>query len=115
MQEFSQPYPTVVRVWKTEEKGSDVNLASHLLRDAFNNQFDVAGVLSNDTDLVEPIRIVTQELQLPVGIICPVPKPAAGLSSVASFVRHIRNSHLRDAQFSDTLSETNLSKPSTWV
>lgn len=31
-----------VRVMKTEEKGSDVNLASHLLMDAFEDTFDVA-------------------------------------------------------------------------
>ena len=31
---------------------------------------DVAVVVSKDTDLVEPIRIVTQELQKPVGLIC---------------------------------------------
>jgi hypothetical protein len=30
-----QPWPAVVKVHKTEEKGSDVNLASHLLLDAF--------------------------------------------------------------------------------
>jgi hypothetical protein len=39
---------------KVEEKGSDVNLASHLLLDAFQNSFDVGAVLSNDSDLVEP-------------------------------------------------------------
>lgn len=56
-----EPVPDVVRVQKIEEKGSDVNLASHLLRDAFQKRFQVAAVLSNDTDLVEPIRIVSQE------------------------------------------------------
>ena len=63
---FVPPYPVVAKVWKTEEKGSDVNLASHLVYDACQGSFDVAAVLSNDTDLVEPIRIVTQELGLPV-------------------------------------------------
>jgi len=50
------------RVWvdKTEEKGSDVNLACHLLRDAYLKQFEVAAVISNDSDLAEPIRIVSQ-------------------------------------------------------
>lgn len=56
-----RPGPTVVKVIKVEEKGSDVNLASHLLLDAFQGNFDVAAVLSNDSDLVEPVRIVTQQ------------------------------------------------------
>jgi len=51
--------PQVAYVWKTEEKGSDVNLGVHLVRDAFKGSFDLAAVLTNDTDLVEPIRIVT--------------------------------------------------------
>jgi uncharacterized LabA/DUF88 family protein len=51
------------RVIKTEEKGSDVNLATHLLHDAHMGRFDVAVVVSNDSDLLEPIRIVRQELE----------------------------------------------------
>src|SRR5262245_12321482 len=52
--------PHVAYVWKTEEKGSDVNLGAHLVRDAFTHAFDEAAVLTNDTDLVEPIRIATK-------------------------------------------------------
>jgi hypothetical protein len=44
-----------VQVIKTEEKGSDVNLATHLLHDAHMGRFEVAVVLSNDSDLLEPI------------------------------------------------------------
>lgn len=43
-----------VAVHSTEEKGSDVNLASHLIRDGFLGRYDVAVVLSKDTDLREP-------------------------------------------------------------
>jgi uncharacterized LabA/DUF88 family protein len=112
--QFSPPYPVVAKVWKTEEKGSDVNLASHLIRDACQGKFDVAAVLSNDTDLVEPIRIVTRELGLPVGLLCPVPKPAAGLVQVASFLRHIRAHHMVGSQFPDTIPGSVVSRPSSW-
>ena len=37
-----------VEVIKTEEKGSDVNLASYLLLDGFRNDFETAVVVSND-------------------------------------------------------------------
>lgn len=47
-----------VRVDKTEEKGSDVNLATHLVRDAFKGLFEWAVVISNDSDHREPVRIV---------------------------------------------------------
>lgn len=43
-------------VWKTEEKGSDVNIATCLLLDGRDGLFDEAVVISGDSDLVEPIR-----------------------------------------------------------
>ena len=112
---FIPPFPAVAKVWKTEEKGSDVNLGSHLIRDAFQGNYDVAAVLSNDTDLIEPIRIVTQELGLPVGLLCPVPVPATGLAQVASFVRHIRAQHLLASQFADTIPGTVITRPASWT
>lgn len=62
--DFIKPVPVGVFVEKAEEKGSDVNLGAYLVRDAFRNEFDVAVVVSNDTDLVEPIRIVAARRQL---------------------------------------------------
>lgn len=108
------PWPRTVRVWRTEEKGSDVNLGCHLVRDACQGAFDVAAVLSNDTDLVEPIRIATEDLGLVVGLITPVSKPAASLQDVASFVRHIRLSHLQKSQFAQTIQGTGISRPAAW-
>src|SRR5258708_1553425 len=57
-----RPTPVVAYVWKTEEKGSDVNLGSHLVRDAFLGAFEEAAILTNDTDLCEPMRIVKDEV-----------------------------------------------------
>lgn len=55
------------RVIKTEEKGSDVNLATHLLIDGFDDAYELAVVVSNDSDLLEPIKVVTQRLGKPDG------------------------------------------------
>jgi hypothetical protein len=62
----------MVEVDKTEEKGSDVNLAVHLLNDAWANQFDAALVISNDSDLAEAIA-VTRQRGMPVVSRTPVP------------------------------------------
>lgn len=43
------------RVWKTEEKGSDVNLGTYLLLDGVDGLYDEAIVISDDSDLAEPI------------------------------------------------------------
>lgn len=112
------PTPEVVRVRKFEEKGSDVNLASHLVRDACIGHFDVAAVLTNDTDLVEPIRIVTQEIGKRVGLLAPVSRPHQSLLEVSSFYLHIRPGHLMAAQFPDRL-ETHaggvIQRPLAWI
>jgi uncharacterized LabA/DUF88 family protein len=113
-----QPWPDVVKVIKVEEKGSDVNLASHLLLDAFQGNFDVAVVLSNDSDLVEPIRIATAVLGKPVGLLSPVPNPTPELRRVASFIRRISVSDLTHAQFPDPVTRADgslLAKPAAWV
>lgn len=113
-----QPWPNVVRIVKTEEKGSDVNLGAHLVRDAYTGAFDVAAVVTNDTDLVEPVRIVAQDVGKPVGILSPDAQVAKSLADVASFQRFIRTGHLSDAQFPDVIpreGEADLQRPSTWV
>jgi uncharacterized LabA/DUF88 family protein len=52
-----------------EEKGSDVNLASHMLLDVLQNEVDGVIVLSNDSDLAFPIRAVRE--RVPVAVINP--------------------------------------------
>jgi hypothetical protein len=113
-----QPWPAVVRIWRTEEKGSDVNLATQLLIDSFKDNYEVAVIITNDTDLIAPIRFATQEMGKVVGILTPVPNPSPVLTAVASFTRHIREQHLAAAQFPDPLTLKNgkvQTKPSSWV
>ena len=115
---LAPPWPDVVKVIKVEEKGSDVNLASHLLLDAFQGNFDVAAVLSNDSDLVEPIRIVTKVLRKPVGLLSPVSNPTSELKNVASFIRRISVSDLAGSQFPAAVplpDGSTLNKPTSWV
>jgi uncharacterized LabA/DUF88 family protein len=100
---WNEPAPKLVRVIKTEEKGSDVNLAAHLVRDAFTDAFDVAVILTNDSDLVEPIRIVVQESGKKVGLLAPVEWPNQSLRAVASFYRHVRHGHVLRAQFPEKI------------
>lgn len=63
-------------VARREEKGSDVNVASHLLIDALSGAIDAAVVISNDSDLAFPIRHVRE--QIPVGLVNPTPGYLAG-------------------------------------
>ncbi|HVY52133.1 MAG TPA: hypothetical protein VHA07_11325 [Devosia sp.] len=124
--QWAQPAPEVVYVKKTEEKGSDVNLGVHLVRDGFLNIFDVAYVITNDTDLVEPIRIVVQEIAKPVCIVAPArarkptdsPMPSPSLAAVASFVHYIDDAELAAAQFPPVILRPGLPpihRPESWA
>ena len=52
-----------------EEKGTDVNVASHLLMDVLQRRVDAVVVISNDSDLKLPVR--TARDQVPVGLVNP--------------------------------------------
>lgn len=63
-------------VSRREEKGSDVNVASHLLIDTLEKSIDAAVVISNDSDLAFPINWVRSKI--PVGLINPTKGFTAG-------------------------------------
>lgn len=60
----------VVQVLKTEEKGSDVNLATYLLLDGLDGLYDEAVVLSDDSDLEGPIKAAKDRFG-PVHVVSP--------------------------------------------
>ena len=108
--------PRTAEILDTEEKGSDVNLASYLLLDGFENQYDLAVVISNDSDLVTPIKMVRTRLKKQVGTIDPCNRQSFELKKAASWYRHLRKGPLRASLFPDTLSDTQgpITKPSGW-
>jgi hypothetical protein len=66
----------LARVRKREEKGSDVNVATHLLHDVLKGDVDAAIVISNDSDLALPLRYA--RAAVPVGTINPQNNYLAG-------------------------------------
>ncbi len=109
--------PDYVEVHSTEEKGSDVNLAAHLVYDGCTARYEEAIVLTKDTDLTEPIRIVAEDLKLPVGLVCPDGEVPKDLRTVASFVRHLTPARLADAQFPSVVRDAKgreIHCPASW-
>ncbi|MEN9508074.1 MAG: hypothetical protein RLZZ621_637 [Gemmatimonadota bacterium] len=107
--------PKTAMVIRTEEKGSDVNLATHLVGDAYEGRFDCAVVVTNDSDLTMPLERV-RSLRYSVGLINPHATPAKTLLNAASFVRQIRAGVLRESQFPTVMSDDHgtFRKPSGW-
>lgn len=105
-----------VRVIEREEKGSDVNLASYLLIDGFQRDYDVAVIITNDSDLAEPIRLVKEILGLRVEIVNPRKSVASDLQGIADSYSAIREWMVRDSQFPNTLTDAHgtITKPASW-
>lgn len=108
--------PQQVWVEKTEEKGSDVNLAAHLLHDGFTKLYDIAVLVTNDSDLAEPVRMVRNVLNLPVGILNPHQSHSVELKKLATFIKRIRQTDVITAQFPDIMTDNkgSFSKPHGW-
>ena len=107
-----------VDVIKTQEKGSDVNLAAQMLLDGFRNDYECAVVVSNDSDLLRPIQISIHELGKKVGVLAPTQNrhPSRSLTANATFIKHIRPNVLAASQFPPTLTDKRgtFSKPNGW-
>ena len=103
-------------VLKTEEKGSDVNLATHLLLDVFDHDCEMAVVFTNDSDLHVPIRVVQEPpASIPVWVINPHPVRSNRLKPT-----HHLDLHKADvvaSQFPDVLQSRKgkeIRKPPRW-
>jgi len=105
-------------VIKTEEKGSDVNLAVHLINDAWHNRYDCAVVCSNDGDLSEAVRIARRELHKTVLLAVPgdpaIRPPSVELKRWASYVVKIKPTALAVSQLPNPIPGTTLHKPTGW-
>jgi hypothetical protein len=105
-----------IQVIKTEEKGSDVNIATHLLVDGFQNKYEAASVITNDSDLKLPIEMVKTVLKKTVGVICPHEKPSKELQRAASFFKTIKAQTYSECQFPEkiVLNGRSIRKPVAW-
>lgn len=116
MMPLAPPKRGYVKVIKTEEKGSDVNIALHLLSDGYKNAYDAAIVISNDSDLLRPIQFVKKELGKTIGILNPQKHPSKVLTASADFVKNIRKGVLSKSLFPTSLTDSQgkFIKPATW-
>lgn len=102
---------------RDEEKGSDVNLATHLLVDAFDNRFEVAVIISNDSDLKEPISLVRSRFGKKIVLLGPKSTRISGaLRPLADYIRQFGPNALAKAQFPPQLQDRigAFHKPQSW-
>lgn len=86
---YAPPKTGLANVILTEEKGTDVNLAVHLLNDAWLNAYDCAVVVSNDSDLAEAMRLAKERGKLIGWMVTGNQYPSQVLSKIAHFRKQI--------------------------
>jgi len=107
----------IVSYLHQEEKGSDVNVGTHLLLDVLSGDVDAAVVISNDSDLKLPVREARQ--RVPVGTMNPGPAQTAGDlrgnpgdGAGGHWWTRIDAAHYRANQLPDPVN--GLAKPNDW-
>jgi uncharacterized LabA/DUF88 family protein len=115
--------PTLLKkfedVIKTEEKGSDVNLALHVLNDAWQDKYDCAVIVSNDSDLSESLRLIKKQHKKKIVLLVPgdpsTRPPAIQLKRFAHKTISIPMNAIINSQLPNPIPGTNFHKPAEWV
>lgn len=102
-----------------EEKMTDVNIAIQLMTDAFDDLFDVALIISGDSDLTTPIRRVRERFPAKRVIVAfPPQRHSKALKQHANGHLAISENKLRASQLPDTITKPDgfvLSRPASWT
>lgn len=102
----------------SDEKMTDVNIATELMVDAFQNSFDTALIVSADSDLSGPIEAVRRLFPAKrVVVFFPPARSSKRLMQVASGYFKIRRNTLAQSQFPDQVSTSSgvtIRRPQSW-
>lgn len=114
----SAPDLPKAQVFDMEEKGSDVNLASYLLRDVLSLNLQAALIITGDSDLATPIRFAT-EAGCATTVLVPGSAQSVGeLTTVSTRLLRIHASWLTDAQLPKTFKTAqgrHIERPKSWT
>ena len=121
---MAKPPHSMVEVIKTEEKCTDVNLATRMLDDAWRNKLECAVLVSSDSDMAGAMQLIRQ-IPSPVRLGLVMPEKTYSfrtekrytpgkLKNKVCFERIIRESALRSCQLPDPIPDTNIKKPKEW-
>lgn len=108
-----------VLVIKSEEKKSDVNMAVDIVNQAWQDVYDCAVLVSNDSDLATPLH-VAKDMKKTIGLATTVGKPAAGLRKIPDFHRYITTTIIKKSQLPESIEKPNSApaafyqKPKGW-
>lgn len=102
-----------------EEKLTDVNIAVHLLQQAYLDAYDRAILVTGDTDLLPAIQAVQQTFPTQeVGVVIPIGNKSNDLIAQCGFRFRMEEAHLARSQFPDEVDDPTYGKvqrPPSWL
>jgi uncharacterized LabA/DUF88 family protein len=102
----------------SNEKKTDVNIATELLVDAFQDRFDTAIIVSADADLTGPVVAIRKLFpKKPVIIAFPPERHSYELKNVATACYHIGEDKFRQSVFPEQITTSTgfiLQRPEKW-
>jgi len=105
--------------WVPGEKMTDVNIAVEMLKDAFQDSFDVAMLTSADSDLVAPVSAIKSLFpDKRIVLAFPPKRYSKDLAKVAGSSFTIGRANLNASQFPDVVTRKDgfkLVRPATWT
>jgi uncharacterized LabA/DUF88 family protein len=104
--------------YDSKEKMTDVNIATSLMIDAFTDKFDVAFLVSGDSDLVPPIKAIRELFpEKEVWVVLPPSRESNALKKVANGSFVLGRKKLEISQLKEEIQSNYgvlLKRPSTW-
>ena len=100
-----------------EEKETDVNIAIKLFQTAIHDLYDMAIIISGDSDLIPAIQAVKDTFpDKTIGVVIPIGRRAEALKHVAHFHMKMKLKHLETCQLSDRveLDGKIIVRPESW-
>ncbi|MDD3183270.1 MAG: NYN domain-containing protein [Alphaproteobacteria bacterium] len=101
-----------------EEKMTDVNIATQLLSDAYDNNFDVALIISGDSDLTTTIQSVLRKFpRKKIIVVFPPARHSSSLTNAATASFVLGEANLRQSQFPQVVTRQDgfqLQRPAHW-
>lgn len=104
--------------YDTNEKRTDVNIATHMLVDAFQDTFDTAILISADSDLTLPLKEITRLFPTKyVKVAFPPMRSSFDLQSAVQTTFQIYETKIRNSQFPNQIilaSGYTIVRPRSW-
>ena len=101
-----------------KEKMTDVNIATEMLQDAFLDKYDMAMLISGDSDLIPPIRAIHNNFKKKrVFVAFPPERFNSAISIESKGNMIIGKKNLKSSQFEDVVISVTgypLKKPAEW-